>query len=336
MTFPSSSSAAIAFAASLVVALIASSRLSRQLERLSGRLGLAAGVLGLITALGADSPEIASAATALSRGSQDLGNGIVIGSNMFNIAALFGFGALIGGRYRIARAAIILNGIVATAIAIAVGALLLGHFNRVAAGAVIGVTFVVYIVILCLKQHWWEGAPLPEAVRRFFVAAVSSSAGDEPKAAPFSLVSALVLMSMVAIVVAASLVLVASAQYLAATWQIPHLIVGTLIIAPLTGLPNLVAGVRLAMNGRGNALISETLNSNSVNFVVGAFIPSLFVSGAHAGAPAAASLYWLGAIMALALGLALLRTGLGRLSGALLLLFYGAYAVTIIKMSGVL
>jgi cation:H+ antiporter len=55
-------------------------------------------LLGIVTALGADSPEIASAITALAAGHSDLGVGVVIGSNIFNLAALLGLSALVAVR----------------------------------------------------------------------------------------------------------------------------------------------------------------------------------------------------------------------------------------------
>ena len=53
-------------------------------------LGLAAGLLGLLTALGADAPEISSASSALFAGASEVGVGVILGSNLFNLAALHG------------------------------------------------------------------------------------------------------------------------------------------------------------------------------------------------------------------------------------------------------
>jgi Ca2+/Na+ antiporter len=44
----------------------------------------------MLAALGADGPEITSAATALIGPHARIGDGIVIGSNVFNLAALLG------------------------------------------------------------------------------------------------------------------------------------------------------------------------------------------------------------------------------------------------------
>ena len=53
--------------------------------------------LGLVAALAADAPEITSAVTALTRGQASIGAGVVIGSNVFNLAALLGLAAVAAG-----------------------------------------------------------------------------------------------------------------------------------------------------------------------------------------------------------------------------------------------
>jgi cation:H+ antiporter len=50
------------------------------------RLRLPPGLIGLVTALGADSPEISFTATAIIGGQHDLGRGVIFGSNIFNVA----------------------------------------------------------------------------------------------------------------------------------------------------------------------------------------------------------------------------------------------------------
>ena len=61
------------------------------------RLGLSEALLGLVAALAADTPEVTSAVTALAHGQHDVGTGVVLGSNVFNLAALIGLGAVVPG-----------------------------------------------------------------------------------------------------------------------------------------------------------------------------------------------------------------------------------------------
>ncbi len=112
------SPAIVLFLGCLVLATISSAVLSHRLDQLGTHLGLSEGLLGLVTALGADSPEIATAVTALASGQHDMGSGVIFGSNIFNIAALFGLGALVAGRVACVRATLLLNAGVAVAVTV--------------------------------------------------------------------------------------------------------------------------------------------------------------------------------------------------------------------------
>ena len=115
--------ATLLFAGGLVVTVSSSLVLARELDRIGERLGFSEALLGLVTALGADGPEISSAVAAIVSGHHDTGVGVVVGSNVFNIAALLGLSAVLAGSVRIHRHGLVLNGGVAILIAV-VGALL--------------------------------------------------------------------------------------------------------------------------------------------------------------------------------------------------------------------
>ena len=85
------------FVAAAALSLGASAVLVVRLERVGARLGLSEALLGLVAALAADTPEVTSAVTALAHGQHDVGTGVVLGSNVFNLAALIGLGAVVAG-----------------------------------------------------------------------------------------------------------------------------------------------------------------------------------------------------------------------------------------------
>ncbi len=70
--------AIVIFLLGLGLSLGATEVLVNGLGRLGGKLGLAAGLLGLLVALGADAPEISSAITALLSGAKDVGVGVIL------------------------------------------------------------------------------------------------------------------------------------------------------------------------------------------------------------------------------------------------------------------
>ena len=89
--------AAAVFVVAAALSLCASAVLVVRLERVGARLGLSEALIGLVAALAADTPEVTSAVTALAHGQHDVGTGVVLGSNVFNLAALIGLGAVVAG-----------------------------------------------------------------------------------------------------------------------------------------------------------------------------------------------------------------------------------------------
>src|ERR1700746_3499930 len=101
----------VLFCAGVVVSVSASWLRVSRLERLGERAGFSEAWLGLVAALAADAPEITSAVTALSRGQAAVGAGVVIGSNVFNLAALLGLAAVVAGWIGLHRRVGILSGV---------------------------------------------------------------------------------------------------------------------------------------------------------------------------------------------------------------------------------
>lgn len=113
-------------------------------------------------------------------------------------------------------------------------------------------------------------------------------------------------------------------------WKISTAILGTIILAGLTGIPNAVTAIQLARRGRGSAVLSESLNSNTLNLLVGISLPALFFGQATLNSRSMLALWWLAAMTVLALGLSFVRDGLGRKAGALLTIVYAAFVILVI------
>jgi len=73
----------------------------------------------VVAALAADAPEITSAVTALASHQSKIGAGVIIGSNVFNLAALLGLGAVVAGSIALHRRVVLLGGVVGSWIAVA-------------------------------------------------------------------------------------------------------------------------------------------------------------------------------------------------------------------------
>jgi cation:H+ antiporter len=112
-------------------------------------------------------------------------------------------------------------------------------------------------------------------------------------------------------------------------WGVSDLIVGTLVLAALTSLPNLMTAVRLALHGRGAAVVSESLNSNSLNVFAGIALPGIALTLGSASGLVTFSVWWLVGMTAVAVVLTYAREGLRRTEGAVIVALYVAFAAVI-------
>jgi cation:H+ antiporter len=320
------------FGASLAVTLAATVVFARVLDRVSERLGASEGLHGILTALGADAPEIATAVAALVASHTQVGVGVVVGSNVFNLAALLGLSALVAGHVRIHRHGLLLNGGVALAITGIATALVLGGLGAVPAVLLLAAVFVPYVALLSLRPAGIRRLVAAAPVARFVALAIREEevdmrTGDRPPQA--SRRDPAVLAASLGLIVLGSIGMVQAATDLGERWGVSDVIVGTLVLAALTSLPNLLTAVRLAVRGRGAATVSEAFNSNSLNVIFGIAIPALVLSLGEAGGLVTFSMWWLLGMTALAVVFAYLGHGVRRVEGSVVILLYVAFAVVI-------
>jgi cation:H+ antiporter len=327
----------VLFATGVVVSLGASWVLVGRIERVGARLGLSEALLGMLAALAADAPEITAAVTALARHDTHVGAGVVLGSNVFNLAALLGLTALVAGRVALHRRVIELSGAVALWTAAACLLVVLGAIAPVAGLLAVLALFVPYLVVLGVGvgrlarlsadlrsvPDGWAGW-LAEAVREEELeleVAIHPSRGRARDA----VLAALAVLA----VVCASIAMERTASELGARHAIPGIVIGGLVLAAVTSLPNAVAAVYLGARGRGAAVLSTALNSNALNVLAGLLIPGAIVGlGAPSGQTTFVAACYLG-LTAAALGIAYLDRGLRRVPGALIVLFYVAFAAVL-------
>ena len=309
------------FCVSLAATLAATVVFARELDRLSERLGLSEGLHGILTALGADAPEIATAVAALLSSRSKIGVGVVVGSNVFNLAALLGLSAVVAGHVRIHRHGLLLNGAVGLAVTGLAVALVLGSIGAGVATALLLVVFVPYVALLALPPRCgFLAAAVHEEVEDIRV-------GEHPPKA--SRADGLVLSAALALIVLGSIGMVHAAEDLGRRWGVSDVIVGTLVLAALTSLPNLLTAVRLALRGRGAATVSEAFNSNSLNVLAGIAVPSLFLALGSANGLVTFSVWWLLGMTAAAVAFAYAGHGLRRAEGAAVIALYVAFAAVI-------
>src|SRR5438105_8519549 len=138
------------FCVCVAASLLASLVFARTLDEVSERLGASEGLHGILTALGADAPEISTAIAAIAASHAKLGVGVVVGSNVFNLAGLLGLSAVVAGRVAIHRHGLLFNGGVALLVAGLAAALVLGAIGALPATLLLAAVFGPYVFFLSI------------------------------------------------------------------------------------------------------------------------------------------------------------------------------------------
>jgi cation:H+ antiporter len=230
---------------------------------------------------------------------------VVIGSNVFNIAAMIGMSAILAGAVRIGPRALAIEGAVALLVTLFGVAVIAGVVSAWVAMAALVAILVPYLLLIG-RGAAHAGRPMVRA---------AASPDDPALWKPIALAGLAVVL-----IVIGSLGMVNSAVSLADRWHIPAAVVGTLALATLTSLPNAFTAIRLGVHHRGTALVSETLNSNTINLVAGVAIPALLLSLGSFSGLVAFDLVWLIGSTLVVLGL--LVRGVGRAGGGLVVGLY--------------
>ncbi len=301
------------FVVSLTLVIGGSVFVSQSLGRLGERLNIPEQLLGFIIALCADAPEISAALVTMLSGHSDVAVGVVFGSNLFNIASLIGFTAVIAAPLAAPRASVLLNGGVGMVVTALAAALVLGTLPPIMAFILLLTLLTPYIVLLALRRDTIKRLNFPVALTRFLVLAAGGVEDDakkiqqasaqrerekesnEPNAQARREIRdekrhasitgmAFHVFAALTVIVLGSAGLVHSTTTLTAGW-LPQSLLGTLVLAPLTGIPNLYTAVQLARRQRGSAVVTEAMNSNNLNVLVGLAIPSLIFGSITAKTP---------------------------------------------------
>jgi cation:H+ antiporter len=323
---------AIAFLLAAALSLGTSWLLISSLERIGARVGMSEALLGMLAALAADSPEITAAVTAMAGHHSQIGAGVVLGSNVFNLAALLGLAALVAGRIALHRRVIVLEGVVALWIGLTCIAVVAGLVAP-AVGLVVALLMLIpYLVILGVPHRRLRALRLPGRSAKWLELAIVEEEIElevaihprPGRARDLALAAVAVL-----VVIGASVTMEQAASKLGARHAIPGIVTGGLVLAGVTSLPNAVAGVYLAARGRGAATLSTAMTSNALNVVVGLLPPAAIVGLSTSGSSTLVAV-WYVALTAIALAFAYSGRGLRRSHGALIVTAYVAFVAALI------
>ena len=202
-------------------------------------------------------------------------------------------------------------------------------------GLVLGV-LVPYVVVLGAHRTGRRRLPGPRAWTKWLVAAVSEEELEllesirPRRGGRRDVVEGVVSL---AVVVASSVAMERAASSLGRHCSVPAAVVGGLVLAAVTSLPNAVAAIYLAARGRGAATMSTALNSNSLNVVAGFLLPAAVLGGLATSGPTNFMAVWYLAMTAITLVLAFAGRGLTRSHGWLIVAAYTGFIATIVVIT---
>jgi cation:H+ antiporter len=328
--------AVLAFVGGAAVSVSATWLLIFRVERVAEWLGLSEAMLGLLAALAADPANIAAAIAGLASHQRALGAGVVIGSNIFNLAALIGLGAVVAGRIELHRKVVALSGAVGLWVALACFATVAGLFDSAVGLGLVLVALVPYVVLLGMHRAALRHLSLPRGWTDWLTSAVSEEEQElelalrPQRGSPRDVAVAVPVLFLV---ILATVTMERGGAVLGRHFGISGIVVGGLVLAAVTSLPPAVAAVTLAAKGRGSAALSTALTSNALNVTAGLLIPTVILGlGRRSGSELLIAGWYVG-LTALTLGLAYAGKGLRRRAGWAIIAGYAAFVAALLVAS---
>ncbi|GAB4307951.1 MAG: calcium/sodium antiporter [Methanobacteriaceae archaeon] len=251
------------FIISLLILIKAADVFVENLVEMGRSLGISQVILGItVAAAGTSLPEFGSAIISVLTGNPDLGVGVVIGSNIWNIAGIIGIAASISCVISTNRDEIKRDGIMVLLTSIILlFCMILGDINAIT-GIILISIYAFYLYILIKKQQ------------KYFKDHEKTKTADA-KSLNYKIIL-LTIISFLALIISAR-ILVFSAVEIASLAQIPEIIVGLFGLAIGTSMAELVVTVASARKNMCSLAVGTVLGSNIFNILIGIGVPALFV-----------------------------------------------------------
>jgi cation:H+ antiporter len=235
------------------------------------------GLLAFVGAVGANVPNFTAALTAAAGGQLVVGQQIIVGSNIYNLTVILGIAAfaiptsqgivleraLAHDALAVARLALAMGGTtVLTLLLLTVTQL---PFPHEVAVPVAGLTVGLFVV---LAIHAFRRTPTIHEQARASRVPQIRSVGRAIASACLALTVAL----------GSIVIMVHAGERFGATAHLSATLLGVVVLAVATSLPNTVVGFELAHTGRATSTLEELLSSNCVNLALGSALPVLMWS----------------------------------------------------------
>lgn len=313
----------VALIAGLILLVISSDKFIEHSALVAEKLNVNPMIIGItLVAFGTSAPEMVVSAIAAFDNAPEIAVGNVLGSNIANIALVFGI-TLLFSAIPIASGLSSKEVPLVLAITLLTGALLFDQHLGVWDGIILLAAFIVILTILLrgnkdLKSELEEGLPEDDG----------ASVG---KSILFALIGLIILIG-------SSKLLVWGAIGIATALGVSELVIGLTIVAIGTSLPELAASVSSVRKGHHDIAIGNILGSNIFNLATVLPLPALIAPGMVDANVISRDYPWvLGLTVALAIAIFLFKktknNSIPRWIGLPLIASYGVYLL-IISTSG--
>lgn len=296
-------------------------------------VGISQVILGVTaSAIGTSLPEFGSAMMSVLSGSPDLGVGVVIGSNIWNIAGILGITAFVAGYIKTGKEELRRDGLMTlfTALILFFFMLLGNSITRVA-GIILVIAYLIYLWLLLKAQRKnnEEGKEVVESDKK-----EGENKDDTNDSKPFNMKKKVVLtvVGMLGLVIGCK-IMVWGGVGIAEIANIPEMIIGLFALGIGTSIPELVVTLSAAMKRLHGLSMGTVLGSNVFNILIGIGVPSLFVAIPVEKLSVTFDAPFMIFVTALLLLLSVKNKKLSRVGGIILIAVYLIYIISRLYIS---
>lgn len=250
---------------SLLVVIKAADLFVDNLVDIGSSLGISQIILGVTaSAIGTSLPEFGSAIIATLTGSSDIGVGVVIGSNIWNIAGILGISAFVAGIIETNRQEIMRDGMMTLLTALILMAFLLitNEITRIVGIILIAVYAIYFWILIRAQRNNSENNKDKEESKKKAITRKNIS---------------FLIIGLIGLIIGCRL-LVYSGVELAEIAGIPEMLVGLFALGIGTSAPEFVVTLNSAMKKLHSLSIGTVLGSNVFNIMIGIGVPALFMN----------------------------------------------------------
>ncbi len=303
---------------SLLIVIKSADLFVDNLVEIGERIGISQIILGVTaSAIGTSLPEFGSAMIATLSGSPDIGVGVVIGSNIWNIAGILGISSFVAGVITTKREEINRDGLMTliTALILMGFLIIFDEITRIA-GIVLMIAYLIYMWVLIKAQR-----------------DNSRNVNEIKKKKSLKKKNIIWLVIGLIGLIAGCRLLVYSGVELARIANIPEILVGLFALGIGTSAPELVVTLTSAMKKLHSLSFGTVLGSNIFNILIGIGIPALFINIPIEPLSVTFDTPVMILVTALLLIIARRKMKLTRYAGLLLIIVYIFYIITRIYLS---